>query len=361
MLRRHASPTPKQTSLLSTAFHQSVSRPVFVSCAIAALTVACSDSPPGPTVPETPVPPAPSTHPIIFSSYRDSTYGTGGRFNLEVLAATVDGSDIRNLSRDPASDVDPAWSPDGKFVAFASNRNGNFDIFVMRDDGSEVRQLTNDTLDERYPRWSPDGMKLVFESPRDGLLPAPGYARYTDLFVLDVDGSHIYNLTATPSKYERWAAWSPDGRTIAYRQTDDGVSQIFLVNADGSSPHPLRARDTDFVDDAPAWSPDGSRIAFSAFNLKHPAYTETYAILSVNVDGSDLRLLTGLGYESSRFPSWSPDGTRIVFNRDAVDEWWGRFSTQNVWIMNSDGSAKIQITQDRSSRNELGSPQAWRR
>jgi Periplasmic component of the Tol biopolymer transport system len=291
----------------------------------------------------------------VFSSLRDSAYGRNGARNLEVLKTKEDGSDIANLSRNAAADTDPAWSPGGKHVAFASDRNGNFDIFVMSDEGTELRQLTYDTMDERHPRWSPDGRRIAFESGRDGLVPAPGYLRFTDLFVADADGSRIRNLTGTPTTYESWAAWSPDGNTIAYSRRDSSGTQVFLVNADGTNPRPLRPRDKDYVDEAPAWSPDGSKLAISAFEVNHPFATDTYAILTVNVDGSDAHLITRF----ARFPSWSPDGSRIVFTRDAVDEWWGRFSTQNVWIMNSDGSNQAQLTQDKWMRNQTESPQAW--
>jgi len=59
------------------------------------------------------------------------------------------------------------------------------------------------------------------------------------------------------------------------------------------------------------------------------------------------------GYNSCRLPSWSPDGKKIVFNKDAVDEFWGRFQTQNLWIMDPDGSNQLRITQNREARNEL--------
>jgi TolB protein len=329
--------------------------------ALALLAAACRTEVIAPELPESPGEViTPSPHPILFSSLRDSTYGVNQRPNLEVMKMSASGSEIVNISKHPASDTDASWSPDGKYVAFASNRNGGFDIFVMREDGSEVRQLTWDTLDERFPRWSPDGKNIVFESPRDGLIPKPGYPRYSDLFVVTSDGSHMYNLTRTPARSERWATWSPDGKTIAYTRSDSTATQIYLINPDGTGARPLRTPAPGYLDDAAAWSPDGSRIAFSAFNLNHPMYIETFVIFSVRTDGSDLQALTGTGYDSARFPAWSPDGKHILFNRDNLDEWWGRFSTQNLWIMNSDGSGKTRITQDASRRNELGSPDAWR-
>lgn len=322
---------------------------------------------PKPEPPPVVVPP--STHPIVFSSLRDSTFGVGGRRNSEILVSREDGSDLINLSRNSAADTDPSWSPDGKYIAFASNRNGvadpgyapTYDIFIMRDDGTDVRQITSDTMNERYPTWSPDGKKILYQSQRDGALPGPAFFRYTDLFVLHLDGSRVYNLTATPTKHERAGTWSPDGKTIAYTRSDSTGTQIFLVNADGTNPRPLRSRDPNFVDEAPAWSPDGTRIAFSAANVNHPPFTETYVVLSVNADGSDPRTLTGLGYASNRFPSWSPDGSQIVFTADFPDESWGKYSRQNIAIMNSDGSSRKTLTQDTRGRNETGGSQAWRK
>ena len=281
-----------------------------------------------------------------------------GKRNLEVLVSTTDGSDLVNLTRNPANDMDPSWSPDGQLIAFASDRNGNADIFIMKKDGSDVRQLTFDTMDERIPRWSPDGRKILFLSGSDGLLSVESARfRYLDIFAVDIDGSHLANLTRTPSADEYEPAWSPDGKTIAFLRS--GV--IRLINPDGTNERALHPPNPGFSDDAVAWSPDGKVLAYSAFNGNHPPYTDTYVIFTVNADGSNIKRITELGYSSARFPSFSPDGTRIVYNRDAVDEWWGRFETQNVFIMNVDGSNNIQITKDKNGRNELGGPQAWTR
>ncbi len=236
-----------------------------------------------------------------------------------------------------------------------------FDIFVMRADGTDVRQLTNDTMEERHPAWSPDGKKILYESQRESAVRGPAFFRSTDLFVLHLDGSRVFNLTATPTHRESRGAWSPDGKTIAYTRSDSSGTQIFLVNADGSNPRPLRPRDPNFVDEAPAWSPDGSRIVFSAGNVNHPPFAATYVILSVGADGSNPLILTGLGYASNRFPAWSPDGSRIVYTTDLTEESWGKYNRQNIAMMNSDGSAKTILTRDSRGRNETGGPQVWRR
>jgi TolB protein len=324
-----------------------------LATAAIALLAGCDST--NPIAPETPTPIVypPAERPIIFSSYRDSTFG---RFRSEIIAAKTDGSDMLNLSRNAANDTDPAWSPDGQYIAFASDRGGGFDIYIMRRDGSDVRRLTNDPIDDRYPRWSPDGTKLIYQSGKDGVLTNPqSTIRFTDLYVIDVDGAHVTNITNTPSVSEGWASWSPDGRTILYSKA--GV--ITLANADGSNPRSLHAPDPGFTDDAAAWSPDGNTIAYSTYNLNHPFATDTYVIFSIKADGTGIQRLTGLGYSSARYPAWSPDGTKIVYNRDAVDEFWGRFNTQNLWTMNADGTNNVQITKDQESRNELGGPQAW--
>lgn len=77
-----------------------------------------------------------------------------------------DGAGRVNLTRNPAADRDGQWSPDGRQIAFASDRDGDYDIYVMEADGSDVRQLTNDPGDDTDPSWSPDGSRIVFISNR---------------------------------------------------------------------------------------------------------------------------------------------------------------------------------------------------
>lgn len=108
-------------------------------------------------------------------------------------------SDRYNLSDDPARDRDPAWSPDGRRIAFASNRGGAWDIYVMTADGSQIQRLTDGTGTNVNPSWSPDGQQIVFAGRRSG-----GWA----LYMINADGGNIRRLTYNKDEDFR-PAWRP--------------------------------------------------------------------------------------------------------------------------------------------------------
>ncbi|MEO7367777.1 MAG: hypothetical protein ABIZ36_07455 [Gemmatimonadaceae bacterium] len=316
-----------------------------------ALLAACS----GDTIFEAPVTTEPpvvkaATHPILFASNRDPAFP-----RTQIFAMKTDGSEIVNLSRNLFTDVDPSWSPDGQQIAFASSRGNGSDIYVMKVDGSGLRRLTNDQLDDRRPRWSPDGKRIAFESGKEGLLPGLSFgARFSDIWVMETDGSHVTNITKTPNNSEWWVSWAPDGKTIAYTRL--GASAvIMLVNPDGTNSRQFHAIDPRYTDDVAAWSPDGSRIAYSTFDKQSPQFTDLWYIFTARNDGTDVKQLT---LPSTRYPAWSPDGMRIVYNRDGGNEFWARFGIVNVSVVNADGSNDRRLTSDPDKRNEVGS-QAW--
>ena len=102
----------------------------------------------------------------------------------------------------------PAWSPDGRKLAFVSGRDGNAEIYVMNADGSAQENLTRQPASDSHPSWSRDGRRIVFVSRRDG---------NSEIYVMNADGSGLRNLTRTPSS-DLDPAWSPDGRAIAFVQ-----------------------------------------------------------------------------------------------------------------------------------------------
>ena len=188
-----------------------------------------------------------------------------------------------------------ALKANGK-IAFTSDRDGNREIYVMNNDGTgQVRMTTNPEPDD-YPAWSPDGRKIAFMSG-------------TSLKLIDADGTNQTQLT-TAAVEQNCAhdfvscglSWSPDGTKIAFTDFAD----IVVINVDGSNRVTL-GRGVD-----PSWSPDGSRIAF-ARNDSSPS--TKFNIYTMNADGSDVKGWPGSGSGGNSGdidPAWSPDGNRIA-------------------------------------------------
>ena len=218
---------------------------------------------------------------IAFYSPSDN----GGVGDIYVMNA--DGSGQVNLTNNPASDADPAWSPDGSKIAFNSSRDGNVEVYVMNADGSGLRNLTNNPAGDLRPAWSPDGSKIAF-------------LRNLDIYVMNADGSGQVNLTNNPATDDQ-PAWSPDGSKIAFTRSPDGASfSIYVMQVDGSS---ITRLTTTTQDDGAAWSPEGTKIAFSSFSGGIYGQWQIYVM---NADGSGVTQLTSTSTRSNRDPVWRP-------------------------------------------------------
>ena len=141
-------------------------------------------------------------------------------------------------------------SPDGKWIAFDSNRRGNMDLWIMRKDGTELRQLTTDKAHDWYPRWSPDGKKILFHSFRNG---------NRDLFEVPVSGGPVKQLTNHPAE-DLVSSWSPNGERIAFVSNRSGSMNLWMMQSNGKKVQQLTF--TDDQDLNLVWSPDGKEIAF---------------------------------------------------------------------------------------------------
>ena len=281
------------------------------------LPSATPTSAPTDTPTPSPTPPLPGLGQgrIAFVSERDG--------NPEVYSMAGDGSSQTRLTRSGADDWSPAWSPDGRRIAFTSSRDatvaGMHNIYLMNADGSGVTRLTFNLAWDEFPAWSPDGRSITFVTTADG---------NSEIFAVDVNGSNYRRLTSNGAD-DRAPHWSPDGRRIVFSSRRTGSWQLFHMDADGNNQSQLTFSGAN--DQEPAWSPDGRRIAFFSDRAGN---AEIYVM---NADGSSQTRLT---FDPARdeHPAWSPDGSAISF-------WSSRGGASNeVYVMGADGSKPTQLT-----------------
>ncbi len=233
------------------------------------------------------------------------------------VVMNVDGSGLHRIGN--ISRGGPArWSPDGSRIAYGGPPERRLD--VVAPDGSGLRTVATDAREFGFS-WSPDGREIAYGSENT-------------LRAVDVNTGSSRTLAATAGASN--IAWSPDGSKIAFMRFS---GEIWLVGRDGSGLRKLF--NAEFVG-APSWSPDSTQIAFPI--------TQTYpadgSILTVDSRTGSAHQLTSSDFgEGSDSPSWSPDGSRIAYERERIgrrsliDE-----SDRDVWVMNADGSVKVEVT-----------------
>jgi len=259
---------------------------------------------------------------LVFAS-------TQHRETADIYIKKVDGRTVTQLTADPAHDVMPVISPDGKRIAFASNRTGNWDIFVMSVGGGQAVQLSSDYAHELHPSWSPDGSRIVF--CRLGEISG----RW-ELWVMDANGAAGTEFVG----YGMFPEWCPVPHTGAggkdkilfqrSRERGDRAFSIWTVDyqpGDTSSPTEIASsRDAALIN--ASWSPDGTRIVFATLNNRDmsadatPSGTPASDLWIVGVDGTGRVGLTG-GRFMNLMPTWAPDvRIYVVSDRTGVSNIW---------------------------------------
>jgi Tol biopolymer transport system component len=235
----------------------------------------------------------------------------GGDRGTAIFVVDGDGSDLRRLTVDETlRDGSPAFSPDGAWIAFQSERDNPeravrrvTDIYLMRPDGTDVRRLTT-TSDPgrgngvRHPAWSPDGAWLA--------VAAEDAADVSRIVVLRPDGTEAHAITEGAG--DVGPVWSPDGRWIAFRRRPPGGSEeVWVVRPDGTGARQVVAP----AHDGPvAWSPDGSALAYVA-----ALPDGTTRLFTVAPDGSGREQLSVGSGQDHLDPAWSADGL-LVYSDD---------------------------------------------
>lgn len=239
---------------------------------------------------------------------------------------------LSRLTNDGEYKQRPAWSPDGKWLCFTRHRGSAIFLVLTNAEGSNERRLTSRADPEFDAVWSPTGKQLAFSfvktSPNQGDL---------DIYFLTLANSELkpFAVTLSGLTHEEAPAWSPDGQWIAFSATREGNQEIHVAKADGSEVHRL-TNEPDY-DAHPAWSPDGKRLAFVSSRWGN------LEIVTMNPDGSKPQRLThSPGLDD--YPAWSPDGQAIAFTSQ-------RDGNPEIYLMNADGSQPVNLTRNRAIDN----------
>jgi Tol biopolymer transport system component len=216
---------------------------------------------------------------------------------LEIFVMNSDGTNPLRLTN--GGGLNPTWSPDGKLITFASGYGSGSDIYVMDVDGSNKKQLTRDSSLNDKPDWSQDGTKIVFFSMRD--ISPGGKGGKPQIYVMNTDGTDQHPLIGSTDSSDTMPKWSPDGGKIVFVSDRNGQRRkIYLMNSDGTGQIILSSIHTG-EDIHPCWSLDGSKIIFTSTRL---GVSEIWVM---NADGTNQAPLLQNNSEkdvSDMFPSW---------------------------------------------------------
>ena len=278
---------------------------------------------------------------LLFIYPQQMASAEGGKiaFSLDSEIYIIDdnGKNLRRLTDHPAGERWPAWLPDGRHILFSSDRDRDRHIYIMDLAGKNIKRIADengrpaispdgqwiaqtvagflllvsiDGLERKeihwgrpqgatnMAAWSPDGKRLAFTIRVPGVL--------NDIYVIDITGENFQRLTDHPWQ-DLYPAWSPDGQWIAFWSNRDGDNAVYLMEADGANPKRLANGRS------PEWSPDGQHIAFVS------RQEGTEGIFIMDKDGEDIRLLV----EGGDNPAWF--GSKLAVSGSG--KWrtlWGR-------------------------------------
>jgi len=247
----------------------------------------------------------------------------------QIFAESADGSDLRQITNNPAGASDPALSPNGTTVAFVVGSGSSADIWTKPLAGGTSQQVTTAAGFDGTPAWSPDGTQLAFTSERSG---------NDDIWTVTLKSGATHQVTENPA-VDTDPTWNNTGSALAFASNRTDNFDIWIVNLSTGA---LTQRTHDPADDTqPAWSPDGTEIAFVSDRSGNDD------IWTQDVESMKLRQVTTDPNDDQK-PSWSGNSGRIALqsNRSGQDE---------LYLKSLNATVLVQLT------SAGGSTPGWRR
>jgi Tol biopolymer transport system component len=263
---------------------------------------------------------------LAFRSDRD---GEPDVFTLDPASAAV----TKLTQSHQVADLQPAFSPEGARIAFVrrTNLTGRPDLYVMTAEGKDRTRLTRTPVPERDPSWTPEGTRIVYAARTS---PSGPFR----IFLAKADGSGRVQLTTQEAgSADRSPVVSPDGTRVAFvSDRDGGFPEIYLNNLDGSGTSRLTTNT--LIDGNPSWTPDGTRLV-----IERCCENGTSDLVAIDVATRVEVALTASTTLQEFDPVVSPDGTRIAYTAFEVG-----VGNIDVWVANADGTSPTRLTQDAS-------------
>ena len=231
--------------------------------------------------------------------------------NTEVFIMDADGANQQNISNSPGFDGRASWSPDGKYLAFNSARNGVEQIFVWERANGQTTQLTNNTYASIGPVWSPDGRWIAYQNY--------GKKHKADLWIASIDGKSNRQLTFHKKSEDGAFNWSPDNKKIAFQSRRNYKYNLYVYDLEKEQE--IQLTDTNMSDVQPKWSATGDKIVF----LSNRGQYGRSQICLMQEDGTEQRCITDSRYQAAD-PIWLTD-SRILHSN------WNGKRFANIYVL----------------------------